>query len=115
MSPQPGKIEGPYDIKAIFVNCAIWGNSKHELIVGDVEGKAKEIIFDHCAVKINEEKYNYDAYFANAVKNQNPCFERGKQKNFRLNAGSPCIDKGLDLPNLPYDIRGNTCINRLLI
>lgn len=107
-SPEPGKIEGPYDIRAKFFNCIIWGNSKHELVVGDIEGKIREIVFDHCATKIDEEKYNYDGYFASTLKGQNPSFKDVGKNDFRLNAGSPCINAGIDIPAYPFDIRGDT-------
>lgn len=105
-SPEPGVIEGPYDIKARFVNCNIFGNSTHELVVGDIAGAQKEILFQNCLVKLDESKYNYDAYFQNVLKNQNPKYAEVSKYNYRLKAGSPCIDAGEDLPQLPLDLRG---------
>lgn len=71
-----------------------------------IDGRMKEVSFENCLVKIDETEFNYDAYFTNVIKNQNPLFHNSYKWDYRPELNSPLIDAGVS--NLPYnmDIRG---------
>ncbi len=100
------EIYGPYDIRTRFVNCAAWGGNDHEFFLGMIDGKMKEVTVENCLLKIDESEFNYDTYFTNVIKNQNPLFHNAYKWDYRPESGSPLIDAGIS--NLSYntDIRG---------
>ncbi|MBX7241771.1 MAG: right-handed parallel beta-helix repeat-containing protein [Bacteroidia bacterium] len=100
------QIYGPYDIRTQFTNCAIWGSNDHEIFLGMIDGRTKEVNLENCLVKIDETEFNYDAYFTNVIKNQNPLFHNSYKWDYRPELSSPLINAGIS--NLPYntDIRG---------
>jgi hypothetical protein len=104
-------VHGPFDIKTRFVNCAITGKNKHELLLGLLEGGNKQVVCDHSFVKIDDAEYNYDAYFQSVSKNQDVRYNDPYKFDFRPKLGSPLINAGtetFDNTPLPYnwDIRG---------
>lgn len=107
-------IEGPFNVKTRFVNCAVWGGDNHELQLAIAEGSQNDVQVRYCAVKIDTEKYGdyISKYFYQTLVNENPQFKDGNARDYHLTKDSPLIDKGTnDISegiDYQYDISGDT-------
>lgn len=99
---------------ANFTNCIINGDKENEISSDFTAGADSNYVFKNCLIKSTTSYYNYsDAnHFSNVIFNSDPLL-KNKVSDVRLNAGSPCIDKGLiDGATLsPTDFDGNIRTN----
>ncbi|MEI7595480.1 MAG: right-handed parallel beta-helix repeat-containing protein [Bacteroidota bacterium] len=97
--------------KAYFGNCIIYGANANEIGLDNSGETAFNFKFENCLIAIDPKVNTSDANnYVNIIKNENPGFADTDQKinNFKLNSGSPAIDKG-DISlgtNYPLDIEG---------
>jgi hypothetical protein len=93
----------PWDVKADFTNCIIYGKNDTEVDVKKAEKAELEVIFENCLVKAK----NDAAYFNACLRNEDPKFTDKDKLDFSLQSGSPAIGKGKPNIGVSEDILGN--------
>ncbi|MCL2168372.1 MAG: hypothetical protein FWH59_04520 [Lentimicrobiaceae bacterium] len=94
----------PWDVKADFVNCIIYGRLETEAGVSKVQDAELEVSFQNCLLKAKDPS----SYFKDCLLNKDPKFTDIDRLDFKLLQGSPAI--GCGIPNIleiDEDILGN--------
>jgi hypothetical protein len=97
-------ITDPTDFDNLFVhmrNCIIWGTLETELYTSRVTNGGYTVTLDNCLYK-SKDALQKDVVQNNCIANQDPKFA----DNYRLQNGSPAIDKGLSIPTVTDDLDG---------
>ena len=98
------------DLNALFTNCIFWGSEgvTDEALISKQGNTLFRVVFDHTILKQQNYPANIDS--TSLWLNTNPEFIAtglpGNQFNFRLQAGSPAIDHGINT-GVPIDLDGN--------
>jgi len=91
-------------------NCIIYGSEDNEVVLDTLAGQPFERVrLDHCLIRVDEEEGlpPLRGHLADALLNQDPRFDSIGARDYRLRAGSPAIDAGLDLSDrYLLDFRG---------
>lgn len=90
--------------KAYFGNCIIYGDKPEEILLDKNTSAKFSYKFENCLVQTQVS--NGDTAFKNCIINNDPLFVDFATNNYRLNAGSPAINKGLSsiATYIPFDI-----------
>ena len=99
------------DLQAIFTNCIFWGSSgavDNEVVVSQQGTTPFSVSFTNCLWRIKTPPSGVGS--TNNITNQDPLFDSINVSrafyNFRLQAGSPALDKGIST-GLLIDLDGN--------
>jgi len=98
------------DLSASFTNCIFWGSEgvPDEAQISKQGNNLFHVVFDHSILKQQNYPANIDSF--SLWLNINPDFIAtgipGNQFNFRLQAGSPAVDHGIDT-GVPIDLDGD--------
>jgi hypothetical protein len=99
------------DLQAIFTNCIFWGSSgavDNEVVVSQQGTTPFSVSFTNCLWKVKTAPSGVGS--SNNITNQDPLFDSINVSrafyNFRLQAGSPALDKGIST-GLLIDLDGN--------
>ena len=93
----------PYDVKAEFVNCIIYGKIENEVYIDKDDRAECEVEFQNCLLKAKDNS----SYFNTCWRNEDPKFADKDKQDYNLLSGSPAIGKGKVLNDVPLDILGN--------
>ncbi len=93
------------DLNSNFKNCIIFGYNEEEFVAAKKDDFAASITLDHCLIKHKEPLPAFVSTSA-LIENQDPLFLDMSKSDFRLNASSPAINKGIAAGVLPLDING---------
>jgi len=101
-----------YPLNCTVVNSIIYGDGglvNDEITVNKLGNTAFGIAMNNVLYKVKNDPANI--VFSNSIKNQSPLFDsidvNNHFYNFRLQAGSPCINKGA-ATSVNFDLDGNT-------
>jgi hypothetical protein len=92
---------------AYFVNCILDGNNSEELSLdtANVTGQINQLKFVNNLLKTQINTSNLNRFISNKT-NQSPSFKDAGNNDFKLNANSPAINHGAQIPNYQTDING---------
>ena len=93
----------PWDVKADFINCIIYGKNKTEVDVKKGQSGQLEALFQNCLIKAKDNS----SYFKDCLRNEDPQFVDTLKHDFQLLPGSPAIGKGKPNIGVELDILGN--------
>ncbi len=103
---QTGYLKG--DMNAVLTNCIVWGSLDTEIFCNSrIDAGIYNVTLNNCLIKgglapLQAQKVNVN----NCIFAQDPKFLANDKFNFRLDIGSPAIDKGLN-NGLINDLDGN--------
>lgn len=91
-------------LTADFNNCIVWGSEEEELVKDTIPGSTFDITFDNTIVRTTLPLQGSSIY-----KNLDPQFVKAiasepYERDYRLNEGSPAINKGVSLPSIMNDL-----------
>jgi hypothetical protein len=86
-------------------NCIIWGSLETELYTNKVVNGGYTVTLDNCLYK-SKDALESGIVENSCIANQDPKFVDYNTGNFRLQSGSPAIDKGLTIPAITDDLDG---------
>ncbi|TAE49984.1 MAG: hypothetical protein EAZ89_13075 [Bacteroidetes bacterium] len=92
-----------------FFNCIIWGSEEDEVVIDTLQGAPFERLnIERCMVRLSpENEPALRPHLLESLINQDPLFNEYFSRDYRLKAGSPAINIGLDLSTrFTDDFRG---------
>src|SRR5690606_187320 len=95
------------DLSARFRNCIIYGSLENELFCDKSDAVPYNLSFENCLIQSEDAIPDY-VVLANCIFNTNPMFEDAAQWDYRLQSGSPLIDKGITITPITHDLNDHT-------
>lgn len=96
----------PGALNAVVRNCIIWGSLDNELQCDKVNDANASVLFDHCIIKSANALPSWVQVQSGLI-NQDPQFKNYQDYDFHLNANSPAIGTGINIPAITDDLDGN--------
>lgn len=82
-----------------LTNSIVWGSEEDEMVIDTVEGAPFDVfVMENCATRLSEDNApTIQPHLLNSLVNQDPLFNDFFFRDYRLTAGSPMINQGLDM------------------